>query len=258
MNGGFDGYIGMFDSGVGGISVLKRAVELLPHESFLFYGDSANAPYGEKSVEWVRERSSRIVEGLLERGVKAIVIACNTATGAAAETLRERYPDVPLIGVEPALKPAVNFSEGERVLVMATPITLGQGKFQRLYEEWGPGAQVSTVACTGLAMRIERGNLNAPDMLELLESLIGEHRGVHSVVLGCTHYPFVRQQIRSVLGDVTFFDGGDGAARQLVRLLEEESLLADSQDFGDLRFCSSKNTPEELALYRRFFDFPLD
>lgn len=258
MGGRFDGYIGMFDSGVGGISVLKRAVELLPHENFLFYGDSANVPYGEKSVEWVRDRSSRIVEDLLEQGVKAIVIACNTATGAAAEALRERYPDVPFVGVEPALKPAVSSSDGERVLVMATPITLRQEKFRRLYEEWGPSAQVHAVACTGLAARIERGDLNAPDVLELLESLIGEYRGVHSVVLGCTHYPFVRRQIRAVLGDVTFFDGGDGVARQLVRLLEEEELLSASRQTGDLRFCSSRNTPDELALYRRFFDFPLD
>ncbi|WP_124060207.1 glutamate racemase [Gordonibacter sp. Marseille-P4307] len=251
----FDGYIGVFDSGVGGISVLKEAVAELPHENFLFFGDSAHAPYGEKSVEWVRERSEQIVDRLIASGVKAVVIACNTATSAAAEVLRAKYPDVPIVGVEPALKPAAISPEGDRILVMATQVTLGLEKFHRLSEEWG-GDKVHTVACDGLAARIEQGNLGASDLAELLESLIGSYRGrVTSVVLGCTHYPFIARQIQKVLGDdVMLFDGGEGTARHLALVLEEADLLSDYPGEGIVEFRSSKNYSEEIELYRWFFD----
>ena len=251
----YSGYVGVFDSGVGGISVLRALVEELPHERFVYFGDSANAPYGEKTPEEVRSLSRQIVDDMLRAGCKAIVIACNTATSAAAQTLREEYPDVPIIGVEPALKPAVLATRDGTVLVMATPMTVRLEKFQKLMEEWGSAARVIAVPCEGLAARIERGNLAEADLTELVSSLVGDYaHGVDAVVLGCTHYPFVVDQIRQVLGDVPFFDGGSGTARQLRRRLVEAGMLSTHVGDGRVTFLSSKDTPEELALYRRFYE----
>ncbi len=250
----FNGYIGVFDSGVGGISVLRALVSALPHESFVYYGDSANAPYGEKSREQVLRRSRAIVDALLDDGCKAIVIACNTATSAAAATLRADYAHVPIVGVEPALKPATLAPGMRRILVMATPITLRLDKYKQLAERWGGGHEVVEVPCAGLAARIEQGSLEADDLRELLEQLIGEYRGkVDGVVLGCTHYPFVADRILDVLGDVALFDGAQGTARQLERRLADRGLLSKSSDPGEVVFLSSKDTPEELELYRSFF-----
>ncbi len=250
----YKGWVGVFDSGVGGISVLRALVSELPNESFVYYGDSAHAPYGEKTPTEVLDLSRQIVERLLTAGCKAVVIACNTATSAAAAQLRATYPDVPIIGVEPALKPAVLATPDGTVLVMATPMTVRLEKFQQLMAEWGSGARVIAVPCEGLAARIERGRLHEPDLNGLIESLVGSHAGeADAVVLGCTHYPFVINQIREVLGDVPFFDGGEGTARQLRRRLAACDLLAGQDAQGAVKFLSSKDTPEELALYQRFF-----
>ena len=249
------GYVGVFDSGVGGISVLKALVARLPHESFYYYGDSANAPYGEKTRDEVLKRSREIVDKLLEDGCKAVVIACNTATSAAALSLRSEYAHVPIIGVEPALKPAVLRRDDARILVMATPITLRLDKYQQLAQKWGTGHQVTPVPCPGLAARVEQGQLEEADLLKLLESLIGSYRGqVDSVVLGCTHYAFIAQQIREILGDVELFDGSEGTARQLERKLAEQGLLAKSSTPGEVVFASSCNSKTELALYESFYD----
>lgn len=251
---GDDRFVGVFDSGVGGISILKSLVAELPNETFRFFGDSAHAPYGDKTPEEVLRLSRSIVDAMVTDGAKAIVIACNTATSAAARSLRATYSDIPIVGVEPALKPATGAFPHGRILVMATAITLALEKFQRLTEQWGSGSEVIPVACVGLADRIERGNLDADDVHELLSSLIGAYRGkVDAVVLGCTHYAFVEQQIRDILGDVAFFDSGDGTARQLRRVLTERGTLADADSHGSVSFASSKDTEEELALYRWFY-----
>ena len=250
----FNGYVGVFDSGVGGISVLKELARTLPREDFVFFGDSANAPYGEKTRDWVIRRSRDIVDHLLNEGAKAIVIACNTATSAAAPTLRNDYAHIPIIGVEPALKPATLDERNERILVMATPITLRLDKYQQLAERWGSGRVVINAPCPGLADRIEQGNLENRDVIDLLDQLIGGYRGeVDAVVLGCTHYPFVADQIREVLGDVALYDGASGTARQLERKLAERGLLTKSHDEGAVSFLSSKDTPKEIELYRSFF-----
>ena len=244
----------MFDSGVGGISVLRALVGALPHESFLYFGDSAWAPYGEKTRDQVVRRSRAIVDDLLDKGCKAVVIACNTATSAAASTLRADYAHVPIIGVEPALKPATLAPGVSRILVMATPITLRLDKYQQLAEKWGSGREVISVPCPGLAGRIERGDLEAPDVVELIGDLVGAYRGrIDAVVLGCTHYPFVARQIREVVGDVPLFDGAEGTARQLERKLAERGLTAKSAEPGSVEFASSRPGADELALYRRFF-----
>ncbi len=159
-----DGFVGVFDSGVGGISVLRSLVAELPHEDFEFFGDSANAPYGEKTAPEVLGLSRSIVEDFVAEGAKCIVIACNTATSAAAQTLRAEYGELPIVGVEPALKPATLAPRHGRILVMATPMTLRLDKFHKLAERWGSDSEVIGVPCVGLASRIEQGNLEADDL----------------------------------------------------------------------------------------------
>jgi glutamate racemase len=247
-------FIGVFDSGVGGISVLRHLVSELPHESFRFFGDSANAPYGDKSRLEIRALSERIVDDFLSQGAKAIVIACNTATSASASYLREKYAGVPIVGVEPALKPAALLPQHDRILVMATAATLRLEKFHQLEDEWAADSEVITVPCVGLVELIEKGDLDSPEIHDLLESLLGRYRGkVDSVVLGCTHYPFIRRQIADVVGDVPLLDGGEGTAHQLRRLLAEHDLLAGDEACGGVEFSSSLDAPGELDLYRKLF-----
>ena len=254
-----DGFVGVFASGVGGISVLRSLVAELPHEDFRFFGDSANAPYGEKTEDEVFDLSRSIAERFLADGAKAIVIACNTATSVAAARLRAAHPAVPIVGIEPALKPAARALPHGRVLVMATEVTLRLEKYHELARAWGGECEVISVPCPGLAARIERGDLGAPDLSEMIRGFVGPYAGaVDAVVLGCTHYPFVRRQIADVLGpEARFFDGGAGTARQLRARLAEEGLLAREARPGHVTFASSLDTPEEIALYERFFSIPL-
>ena len=251
----YNGYVGVFDSGVGGISVLRQLAATLPSESFVYFGDSANAPYGEKTRDQVARMSRDIVDRLLDEGAKAIVIACNTATSVAAASLRADYAHVPIIGVEPALKPATEQPGVKRILVMATPITLRLDKYQLLAEKWGSGHEVIDAPCPGLAARIEKGDLESPDIYELLEDLVGSYAGaVDAVVLGCTHYPFIARQIREVVGDVPLFDGAYGTALQLQRKLAERGLTTKSSGRGTVEFLSSKPGEDEIELYRSFFE----
>lgn len=254
-----DGFVGVFDSGLGGISVLKCLARELPHEDFVFFGDSAHNPYGEKTKDQILSYATSIVDQMVAQGAKAIVIACNTATSVAAATLRAQRPDLPILGVEPALKPATEHDPHRRILVMATPVTLRLDKFHRLAQEYGSDSEVIAVPCPGLAHRIEQGDLDAPDLHELLVDLVGPYAGkVDSVVLGCTHYPFVVRQIRAVVGDVPFFDGGEGTARHLHEVLAQRDLLATgSQAPGTVVFRSSLDEPGVLDRYQAFFNAPL-
>ena len=253
-----DGFIAVFDSGVGGISVLRALVAELPHERFSYFGDSANAPYGERSEGEILRLTHTHIETFIDNGAKAVVIACNTATSVAARSLRAAYPDIPIIGVEPALKPAAEAFPGGNILVMATPVTLALDKYHDLAARIDKSCTVHAVACPELAARIERGNLNAPDVTELIEKYVGCYRGsVDAVVLGCTHYPFIASAIRDVLGDVRLFDGGAGTARQLRRRLAAVNELAPDTQPGAVEFSSSLDTTEELALYRELFSIPL-
>lgn len=259
MKTSYQDYIGVFDSGVGGISVLKALTRELPEEHFLFFGDSANAPYGEKSVEEVQQLSFAIAESLFGRGVKALVIACNTATSAAASALRERHPEIPIIGVEPAIKPAAEAFPHKKILVLATPVTLHLEKFHRLSERLAGKADFLSAPCPGLAERIEKGNLDAPEFQEFVSHLLSGYRGkADAVVLGCTHYPFVKKQIRKVLGDLPMYDGAKGTARELKRVLTSADLLAQTGQEGKVVFASSIDTEKELSLYRKFYEMPID
>ena len=251
------GFVGVFDSGVGGLTVLGCLVAELPHERFVFFGDSAHAPYGDKRPEEVLELSRRIAASLVDEGAKALVIACNTATSVAAQALRTEYPTIPVIGVEPALKPATLAPQHRRILVMATAATLRLGKFQRLEDRWGADSEVIEVPCVGLADLIEKGDPASPAIHELLERYLGPWRGkVDSVVLGCTHYPFLRGAIRRIVGRrPEIIDGSIGIARQLERRLEEQGLLNPGDVSGKVEFQNSLDEPEILGLMQALFHY---
>lgn len=245
--------IGVFDSGVGGISVLRELVAWMPHENYLFYGDSKNAPYGTKTLKEVQELACADAQYLLEKGAKALVVACNTATSAAIDLLRERYPQVPIIGIEPALKPAVHCKPNPRVLVMATPMTLREKKFHTLMERYRSDAQIISLPCPGLVEYVERGELEGMGLTGFLEKLFHDYveYPVDCAVLGCTHYPLVKAAIGQVLGkQVQLFDGGEGTAKETHRRLKEMNLLNQSEEHGKVMFENSMGTEQMLALSR--------
>ncbi len=219
--------IGVFDSGVGGISVLRELVKLMPEENYLYYGDSANAPYGDRPTEQVRELTLRVARDLVQRGVKALVVACNTATSAAVSLLRQTWPELIVIGIEPALKPAVEQFPTGRIGIMATQVTLREGKLAHQLERF-PQAAVSLIPAPGLVELIEQGHTQGREVESLLERVLSPYKGkLDALVLGCTHYPFVKEAISHILGPETLlFDGGEGTARQTRRCLAAAELLS--------------------------------
>lgn len=238
--------IGLLDSGLGGIGVLGEALRQLPNEDYVYYGDTANAPYGDKAPEEVLELVHQAVERLIELRCKAIVIACNTATSVSAGKLRQEL-DLPIIGMEPALKPASQLPGGGKILVMATRVTLALPKFQALMAQYGRDAV--PVPCPGLMECVERGELEGPKVTALLRHLLGPwlSQPVKAVVLGCTHYPFLRKTIAALFPAGTpLIDGNAGSVRQLRRRLEEQDLLSDRQEPGRITFLSSSEDPSVL------------
>lgn len=236
--------IAVFDSGIGGISVLKELISTLPNENFIYFGDTANAPYGVKSAFQVRALSFSAYERLKKEGIKAFVIACNTATSVAVASLREKYPNDIIIGVEPALKPATKCCDNPTVAVLATPLTLKEEKFALLLDRFGSGARVIPFACPGLVEFVERGEIKGERLHSFLEELLAplKEERLDAVVLGCTHYPFVKAEISKVLGaNVQIFDGSVGTALQTRRRLEENGLLNDSDKKGSIIFIDSSH-----------------
>lgn len=246
--------IGVFDSGVGGISVLKELVALMPNENFIFYGDSENAPYGTKTLKEVQDLTCADAEYLLEQNVKALVVACNTATSAAIRILRKKYQDqMPVIGIEPALKPAVSVKKNPRVIVMATPMTIREEKFQKLLRQFTSRAQVISLPCPGLVEFVERGELESEALDDFLSALFAPYRDepIDAVVLGCTHYPLIRESIQKSLGSgVAVFDGGAGTARETLRKLKEYQILSDSTERGTVVFENSTGDERMIELSR--------
>lgn len=242
--------VGVFDSGVGGISVLRELLKLMPNENYIYYGDSKNAPYGPKTLEEVRRLTIEHIDFLAEKGVKAVVVACNTATSAAIHLLRERYPDMPVIGIEPALKPAVLYKANAKVLVMATPMTIREEKFQHLMEHYEDQAEIYPLSCPGLPEFVEAGNLDGADLEAFLREMLAPYMGkVDAVVLGCTHYPFLRPMVQKIFGgNVAIFDGGAGTARELRRRMKEKDILNPSVEKGTVTLLNSKATTDEIAL----------
>ena len=210
----------MFDSGVGGLSVLQSIQRVAPHVPLLYVADSAHAPYGERDPAHVLDRALRITAHLVEQGAAGIVVACNTATAITIARLRERWPTLPIVGIEPGLKPAVAVTRNKRIGVMATSATLASDKFRRLRAALPDGIELSTQACPGLAQLIERGDLRAPALREAVETHCAPLRaaGIDVVVLGCTHYAFVRHLIEAVLGpEVQVVDTAAAVARHALR-----------------------------------------
>lgn len=242
--------IGVFDSGMGGVSVLRKLRKVMPGENFIYFGDSINAPYGTKSKEEIKELTEKAFDYLIEKGCKAVVIACNTATSAAAKYLREKHPDYPIIGLEPALKPAALSMEYPRVLAMATPLTLKEEKFNNLMAKFEDKAEFIKLPAPKLVEYIEIGELDSEEEIAYLEEILAPYTDgkVDAVVLGCTHFPFARKTIQRILGeDVLVFDGGSGAARQCRRVLEAKSLLSDKEEGGTVTFENSIESKIEMA-----------
>ncbi len=233
------------DSGLGGLSVLKVLRRVLPNENYIYFGDSANAPYGEKSGDEVRRITDENIGMLTENGAKAVVIACNTATSAAAEYVREKYKDVPIIGMEPAIKPAAMMAPHPKVVVMATPLTLMREKFLRLVEKYSDEAEFVIVPCHGLVELVESGVVEGEEMDECLKNILSPYTDgsdVDAVVLGCTHYVHASDAIKKALGgNVEIFDGVLGTVREVERRLEAENIINKSECEGMLVICNSSD-----------------
>ncbi len=242
------GYIAVFDSGVGGISVLRQLLRLMPKERYWYYGDSAHAPYGTRPVEEVRGLALQAAEHLMAKGIKALVVACNTATAAAIEVLRQSYPDLIVVGIEPAIKLAADRFPGGTVGVIATPVTLREEKYHHLADHCREYCQLVSLPAPGLADLVEAGKANSPESEALLRGLLEPWAGkLDALVLGCTHYPFAADTIRSIVGEGTaLLDGGEGTAAQTRRQLEKKGLLWDGD--GEIVMENSANDPRQIQL----------
>ena len=228
------------NSGIGGVTVLKEITKLLPNEDYTYYSDSKNNPYGDKNDEEIIKICDKIVSNFINQKCKAIVIACNTASAKAAKNLREKYPQIPIIAIEPAYKMVHDFSYDKVTLVMATKGTIESEKFHKLYNKYD-NHKTYLMACPGLADIIEEGNKEK--IKEYLEINLKEYVGkVHNVVLGCTHYPLIQKDIKEVLGEVEFFNGAPSLAKHLKEVLEEKDLISDSQNRGIVEFTDSSNS----------------
>ncbi len=232
--------IGVFDSGLGGLSVVRTIRQVLPNESIVYYGDSKYAPYGTKSLERVIARSEEIVETLLNVPVKAIVIACNTATSAAAEQLRNKYPDVVIVGMEPAIKPALQQSRS-KVCVLATEMTLREVKFNALIAQLEATERIVKCPAPQLVEYVESARPDEARLRAILDELLADSCGkVDVVVLGCTHYLFVKAQIQDYLGSqIKLYDGNMGTATHLKNRLQQLDLLADTAAKPELTIYNS-------------------
>lgn len=244
--------IGVFDSGVGGISVLKHIHALLPKEDLLYVADSQFAPYGNKTPDFIQARAFLIADFLIANGAKSIVVACNTATAAAVDMLRQKY-HLPIIGMEPAVKPAAAATKTGVVGVLATSGTLKSAQFSALLEHYGQQVKVETQACHGLVECVERGELNTASTQNLLANYVLPlmTANADTIVLGCTHYPFLRPLIEGLVGkDVVLIDTGAAVAKELKRRLEDACLLNDKSHFGQVRFWSNsaQNEAKEIIL----------
>ena len=242
--------IGVMDSGLGGLSVLKEIIKLMPNEDYVYFGDSTNAPYGVRTPEEVYRLTKNIIEMFIHQyNVKAIVIACNTATSAAAARLREEY-DLPIIGLEPAIKPAaIDYPHG-KIIAMATELTLAGTKFENRVRELGSNAKIIKVPAPDLVEYVEDGELDSTNVKNYLHQILDDQLPVDAVVLGCTHFPFVQAAIQEVVGqDVAIYDGSNGAARQLKHQLEAIHGLTMASDQGTVSLNNSD--PSQIKLMEK-------
>ncbi len=248
-------YIAVFDSGMGGVSVLRELRRLLPGERFYYFGDSANAPYGRKTTEMVRELTLAAGRKLLvEHDCKALVVACNTATAAAITELRAAYPDRIIVGIEPALKLACDRHPGGTIGIMATDVTLREQKLAALMERVKRDCTVIRLPSPGVVELVEAGRADTPEAAALMEQILGPYASqLNALVLGCTHYPFMKQAMRAVVGEgVELLDGGEGTARETKRRLAGAGLLREGE--GDLVVENSAGDPQKIWLTYQLLD----
>ena len=247
-------YIAVFDSGVGGISVLRQLRKLMPGEKFLYFGDSANAPYGVRPVSEVQQLSLNVAAKLVPQGIKALVIACNTATAAAVEVLREAYPDLIVEGIQPAVRLAAEKFPGGTVGVMATPLTMKSPKILALMEKHADQCNLISLPAPGLADLVEAGKGNSPESEALLRPMLEPLAGkLDAIVLGCTHYPFAAETVTDILGKNTVcLDGGEETARNTMNRLRDAGLLADGEP--EIVWQNSLDDPRMLELSRQLLE----
>jgi len=234
--------IGIFDSGVGGISVLRAIRAQMPEESVLYFGDQGHVPYGPRSLEQIQNFSEAVTRFLLEQGAKIVVVACNAASAAALNYLRQKFPEVQIVGMEPAVKPAVEHTHTGKVGVLATPATFQGALYASVVERFANGVKLFQNTCPGLVQQIEQGNLNGEETRRILEDALLPmlEKNIDTVVLGCTHYPFVIPLVQQIVGEnVRVIDPAPAVARQTGRLLEARMLRNKPGLKGEVRFYTS-------------------
>ncbi len=251
--------IAVLDSGVGGLSVLKHIHALLPHENLIYFADSKHAPYGNKTPQQIQKRVFAVAKFLVTHGAKALVIACNTATAAAAASLRDKYAflEIPIIGMEPAVKPAAEASHNGIIGVLATSGMLKSAQFSALLESHGRNVQVVTQACVGLVEQIELGELDSAKTLQLIRQytkpLLDEH--ADTIVLGCTHYPLIKAAIQHIVGEhIHLIDTGAAVARQLQSKLVEHGLLALDHEKAEVIIWTNSLEPNAKLVIERLWE----
>lgn len=241
--------IGIFDSGIGGVTVLNEILKILPNENYIYYSDSKNNPYGDKSDKEINEICENIVKFLIEKRCKAIVIACNTASAKSVRYLRNKYKNIPIIAIEPAYKMVYDYAYEDPTLVLATKGTIESEKFNLLYHKYDNHKTI-LLQCVGLADIIEKDEKEKVEIY-LKQNLL-EYKGkIKNVVLGCTHYPLIKNEIEKVLGKVKFFNGAPYLAKHLKEILEEQNLLNNKNEKEYIEFIDSSNIEQKK---KRFFE----
>ena len=243
--------IGIFDSGIGGVTVLREIIKLLPKEDYIYYSDSKNNPYGDKNSKEILTICDDIVGNLINRNCKAIVIACNTASAKAVKFLREKYNEIPIIAIEPAYKMVHDYAYNKPTLVMATKGTIQSEKFNLLFKKYN-NHKTYLYSCVGLADIIENGTKE--ELEKYLKLNLGIYIGkVSNVVLGCTHYPLIQEELKKILGNVTFFNGAPRLAVHLKEILEEKNLIAKKNTYGNIKFIDTSDFAKKKE--ERFYNF---
>jgi len=250
--------IGFFDSGVGGISLLKEAVSLMPYENYIYYGDSINVPYGDKNELEIKSLSLSCGDFLFRMGVKAIVMACNTATSTSVQMMRQLY-QIPVISIEPAVKPAIEALGDGYIIVLATPATIQQERYNKLLERIGSLEKIINIPLSRMAQMIEKYDLDGPEIGEYLREHLLPHKGkrIDGIVLGCTHYSFIAERIQKTAreifsGPCEIFDGKTGTVKQLKRVLEQNGLLNIDNNNPTVSFMTSGDDAD-IELFKKFF-----
>ncbi|MBL8090548.1 MAG: glutamate racemase [Anaerolineales bacterium] len=249
--------IGIFDSGVGGLSVLREIRSLMPNENIIYFGDQGHVPYGPRSMEQIQNFSEGITNFLLQHDSKIIVVACNTASAAALKYLREKFPDVQFVGMEPAVKPAAEKTQTKKVGVLATPATFQGALYASVVERFASDVEIFQNTCVGLVEQIEAGELDSDKTRKILEDALLPmlEKNIDTVVLGCTHYPFVIPLIEKIVGDsVRVIDPAPAVAKQVQRLLEVKGLRNSSNENGEVVFFTSGDVKSTENVVSKLID----